>query len=490
MTDTHDLSRLGPASLDGLPADVIRPAYDRDAAQVGVVHLGPSAFHRAHQADVFDRLLATDPRWAICAVSLKSPGVRDALAPQDGLYTLVELDETVSYRVIGAIKAVHVAPEAPEAVLAALAAPATGVVTLTVTEKGYTLTGAGALDLQHADIRHDLARPAVPASAAGWLVEGLRRRRAAGAGGLNVISCDNLTDNGRKLGAAVAALARAQDDADLAAWIEGACAFPNTMVDSITPATTDALRERVRERLGVDDAWPIQREAFTQWVIEDALLPGAPDFAAAGVTLASEVRPFEEAKLRLLNGSHSALAYLGSLLDLATTADAMREPALAGFVERMMRQDMTPSLTPNRQLDLDAYIASLLHRFRNPEIAHKLSQIAWDGSQKLPFRLLGPIRLALAAGRPIDRLAAPIAAWIAFVARQSKAGAPITDPLAPSLEALGREAGGEPEAVVEAFLNLASMFPPDLAADPRFRGAVVASYARLAQGEVRSVLAI
>ena len=485
-----DPRRLVPARLDALPADVARPAYDRAAVRIGVVHLGPGAFHRAHQAEAFDRLLAHDPHWGICAVSLKSPGVRDALAPQDGLYTLVELDETIRYRVIGAIKQVLAAPEDPEAVFAQMASPEVAVISLTVTEKGYALDGHGALDVDHPDVRRDLARPATPASTVGWLAEGLRRRRAAGQGGLSVISCDNLTDNGRKLGAAVRALACAQGDEALAAWIEAEVAFPNTMVDSITPATTEALRQRVRERLGLEDAWPIQREAFTQWVVEDALAPAAPDLAAVGVTLTADVRPFEEAKLRLLNGSHSALAYLGSLLNLATTADAVGEPALAAFVERLMRQDMIPSLTPSPQLDLGAYVDSLLHRFRNPQIGHKLSQIAWDGSQKLPFRLFGPIRQAQAAGRPIERLCVPLAAWIAFVVRQAQAGAPITDPLAPTLEALGREAGDDFAAMVEAFLGLAAMFPADLAANADFRHAVTASYARLARGDVRGVLAL
>ena len=485
-----ELARLSDASLAQVPAGVAVPAYDRAALTIGVVHLGPGAFHRAHQADVFDRLLAIESRWAVCAVSLKSAGVRDALVPQDGLYTLVELDREVRFRVIGALRTVLVATESPEAVLDQIAAPGVAVVTLTVTEKGYCLTTAGALDLEHADIRHDLARPAVPASAIGWLVEGLRRRRVAGSGPISVISCDNLTDNGRKLAAAVQALARAQDDADLADWIGAQAAFPNTMVDSITPATDDALRARAAERLGLTDAWPIQREAFTQWVIEDRLAPGAPDFASVGVTLTGDVTTFEQAKLRLLNGPHSSLAYLGRLAGIETVSEAMADPALASFAERLMREDIAPTLKPSPDQDISAYISDVLDRFRNPAIRHLLSQIAWDGSKKLPFRLLGTISDALAAGRSIERLCLPVAAWMAFIVRQAKAGAAITDPIAETLAGLGRAAGDDTDATVERFLALEAVFPSLLAAEPAFRSAVTKAYRGLSAGELANLLEI
>ena len=482
--------RLSDQHLSLIAEGVEIPAYDRTAVSIGVVHLGPGAFHRAHQADVFDRLLAADSRWGVCAVSLKSAGVRDALTPQDGLYTLVELDREVRFRVIGALKQVLAAPQAPDEVLAALASPKVAVVTLTVTDKGYCLTGAGQLDLAHPDIVHDIGRPEVPESAIGWLVAGLRLRHTAGAPPVSVISCDNLTDNGRKLGAAVKALAAAQGDDALAAWIETGAAFPNTMVDSITPATDDALRARVEDRIGLQDAWPIQREAFTQWVIEDRLAPGAPDFASAGVTLTSDVRPFEQAKLRLLNGAHSSLAYLGCLAGLETVGDAMADAALAGFAGRLMREDIAPTLTPAPGQDIPAYIDALLARFRNPAIRHKLSQIAWDGSMKLPFRLLGTITDALAAGRSIERLCAPVAAWIGFVVDRARKGEALTDPMAETLLALGRTAGDDAATTVDQFLALKSVFPPALAAAPAFREAVIKAYAALAKGEIAAVLAI
>ncbi|WP_370545469.1 mannitol dehydrogenase family protein [Caulobacter sp. 17J80-11] len=467
------MSRLSSAALPQLRG-AAKPAYDRDATEIGVVHFGPGAFHRAHQAFYFDELLARDPRWAISAVSLKSPGVRDALEPQDGLYTLVELEAETKLRVIGAIREVLVAPETPSRVLARLASPHVRLVTLTITEKGYCLDGAGVLDSAHPDVFHDLTAPdEAPKSAIGWLVAGLALRRAAGLPGLTVLSCDNLADNGVRLRNAVQAFAGALD-AGLAAWIEAECRFPRTMVDSITPATDDALRARVLAATGVEDAWPIQREAFVQWVVEDVMRPDAPDLAPVGVSLTDDVGGWERAKLRLLNGPHSTLAYAGLLRGHTTVAEAMNDPELAGFVRAMMLEDIAPTLTPPAGLDLHAYAEAVLKRFRNPAIRHQLAQIAWDGSQKLPFRILGTIADALGAGRSVDRLVVPLAAWMRFVEMRTREGEKIVDPLAGPLAEVATAGGG-----VERFLALTSVFPSTLAADPRFRRPLEAAYARL-----------
>ncbi len=457
-------------------------AYERAGVEIGVAHLGPGAFHRAHQAPVFDTLLADDPRCGLCEIALRSDRVREALEPQDGLYALVELDAEPRLRIVGAVKQLLTAADSPGAVLRRLAAVRTRMISLTVTEKGYCLTPAGELDLAHPDVAADLARPAAPRSTVGWLVEGLRRRRVAGAGGLPIVSCDNLTDNGGKLGRAVAALARAQRDADLATWIEDEVRFPGTMVDSITPATDEALRERVRAAIGLDDAWPVQRERFTQWVIEDRLGPGAPDLAQAGVQLVRDVGPFEQAKLRLLNGAHSTLAYLGLLAGWRTVAEAMADAPLAGFVERLMRDDIAPSLPRTADLDLGVYIASILSRFRNLSIAHQLSQIASDGSQKLPIRLLGTVSDALAAGRHVDRLATPVAAWMVFAVRSAK---PLVDPLA---DAIGVIAAAPPERQADLFLAMDAVFPPALVGDARFRRAVSAAHRALTQDRIAELL--
>jgi fructuronate reductase len=480
LTDTLSRPlRLNAASYPAAAPGVALPGYDRDKVTVGVVHFGPGAFHRAHQAFYFDQLLAKDPRWGLCAVSLKSPGVRDALQPQDGLYTLAQLDAETTFRVVGSILEVLVAPEDPPGVFARLAAPTTRVVTLTVTEKGYCLTGDGKLDVAHPDIVHDLAHPREPVSAVGYIVEGLRRRHQAGLPPYAVVACDNLADNGWRLKAAVVAFAESIDSA-LAAWIEAEGRFPRTMVDSITPATDDALRARVEAATGLTDAWPIQREAFTQWVVEDVLGPDAPDLASVGVTLTDDVRGFERAKLRLLNGVHSTIAYAGLLKGHETVFEAISDPDLARIAEDLMVQDIIPTLTAPRGLDLLAYGQAILGRFRNPEIRHLLSQIAWDGSQKLPFRILGTVADALDAGRPVDRLALPLAAWMHFVRRRAAEGVKIVDPLADRLVETAAACTGDAKADVAAFLKLEPVFNRDLAGNATFVAALEKAYSELA----------
>jgi len=471
--------RLSATSYPGAIPGIVLPTYDRDKVQVGVVHFGPGAFHRAHQAFYFDQLLAKDPRWGICAVSLKSPGVRDALEPQDGLYTLAQLDAETTFRVVGSIVEVLVAPEDPPSVFARLAAPTTRIVTLTVTEKGYTLSSAGGLDESHPDIVHDLAHPREPKSAVGYIVEGLRRRFAAGLAPYAVVACDNLADNGWRLKAAVVAFA-SKVDADLAAWIEREASFPRTMVDSITPATDDALRARVQDATGLEDAWPIQREAFTQWVVEDVLPADAPDLASVGVILTDDVRGFERAKLRLLNGVHSTLAYAGILRGHETVFEAVSDPTLEALARDLMVKDIIPTLTAPRGLDLAEYAEAILARFRNPEIRHFLAQIAWDGTQKLPFRILGTLTETLEAGRSIERLAISLAAWMRFVALRAKTGEAITDPLADRLSEIGVGATGDAKTDVSAFLALSSVFPANLTGNQTFVEAVEKAYADLA----------
>jgi fructuronate reductase len=476
---TSPALRLSATSYPGAIPGVALPTYDRDKVQVGVVHFGPGAFHRAHQAFYFDQLLASDPRWGICAVSLKSPGVRDALEPQDGLYTLAQLDAETTFRIVGSIREVLVAPEDPPSVFARLAAPTTRIVTLTVTEKGYTLAADGGLDESHPDIVHDLANPREPKSAVGYIVEGLRRRFMAGHAPYAVVACDNLADNGWRLKAAVVAFAT-KVDAELAAWIEREGSFPRTMVDSITPATDDALRARVQTATGLEDAWPIQREAFTQWVVEDVLPTDAPDLASVGVILTDDVRGFERAKLRLLNGVHSTLAYAGILRGHETVFEAVSDPVLEALARDLMVKDIIPTLTAPRGLDLAAYAEAILTRFRNPEIRHYLSQIAWDGSQKLPFRILGTLTETLEAGRPIERLAIPLAAWMRFVALRAKTGEAITDPLHDRLTEIGVGVTGDAKTDVAAFLTLDSVFPATLTGNAIFVEAVEKAYADLA----------
>lgn len=467
--------RLSERTLERGSPQLLRPAYRRSRTRIGAVHFGPGAFHRAHQAFYFDRLLEKDPTRAICAVSLKTSSLRDALAPQDGLYTLVELDEAPTLRAIGCHRELLVAAEDAAAISRRLCDPDTSLVTMTVTEKGYCLDGAGRLDFAHPDIAHDLTRPEAPRSLVGWLVRGLELRRERGLDPYLVVCCDNLSDNGPTLQRAVLAYATRRD-AGLAAWIEERARFPRTMVDSITPATDQRLRERVAQATGLEDAWPVQRERFVQWVVEEVDFPGQPDWASVGVTLSRDVTAYERAKLRLLNGAHTTLAYLGLLAGLETVAGAMREPLLRTFVERLMIEDIEPTLTVPQPGALTAYRQSILGRFENPAMRHQLAQIAWDGSQKLPIRILGTVTDALGGGQPLVRLAVPIAAWMQFVRVRARKDVAIVDPLAPQLAALGRQLTGEASHDLPLFFGLPGVFPVSLAQEARFAKAVAEAY--------------
>ena len=444
----------------------------------GIVHFGPGAFHRAHQADFVDRLLPHDPRWGIAAVSLRSAGTVESLKRQRGRYTLAILDSETRFRTLHAHTRFY-GPGDGKGVRDILGEPQVKIVSSTVTEKGYCLAGDGTLDIAHPDIVHDLARPEAPLSLVGWLALGLKDRRDSGLPPFTPLCCDNMVSNGRKLGAAVVEYA-AQLDPALAHWIAGEAVFPDTMVDSITPATDERLKAMVRQQ-GYDDEIPVSREAYAAWIIEDVLPAGSPDFAGAGAVLAADVRAWEKAKLRILNGAHSTLAYLGLLIGHETVAEAMADPGLAKFVERLIREDIVSTLEPS-PLDLGAYAAEILQRFRNPAIHHKLSQIAWDGSQKLPYRLLDAVADARSAGRPVDRLAVPIVAWTLFIARQAQAGVPIVDPLAETLAGIGL--GGD----VDAFLALPQIFPPALANDSVFRGALRSAAIRMREEGPRALL--
>jgi len=471
--------RLSERTLDRGSRQLLRPGYRRSQTHIGTVHFGPGAFHRAHQAFYFDRLLERDSTRAVCAVSLKTASLRDALAPQDGLYTLVELDEAPTLRVIGALREVLIAGENPVAVESRLCDPHTSMVTMTVTEKGYCLDSAGGLDLAHPDIAHDLRHAEAPRSLIGWLVRGLELRRGRGLAPYLVVCCDNLSDNGPTVRRAVLAFA-AQRDARLAGWIEQAVRFPRTMVDSITPATDQALRERVAQATGLEDAWPVQRERFVQWVIEEVDFAGQPDWASVGVTVSRDVTAYERAKLRLLNGAHSTLAYLGLLAGLETVAEAMAQPALRHFIERLMVADIEPTLAVPQPGALAAYRQSILRRFENPAMRHQLAQIAWDGSQKLPIRILGTIADALHAGRPVARLTLPIAAWMHFVRARVRDGIAIVDPLGAQLAMLGRQLTGKASDDLPAFFALPAVFLPVPVQEPRFTRALGEAYDAIA----------
>jgi fructuronate reductase len=362
-----------------------------------------------------------------------------------------------------------------------MSGPAVRIVSLTVTEKGYCHDPAtGQLNEGHPDIATDLADPASPRSAPGFLVEALRRRRDSGAAPFTVLCCDNLPANGHTVREVVTGFA-ALRDRDLARWIEDEVAFPSTMVDRIVPATTDEDRAAIAGRLGADDAWSVAAEPFSQWVVEDHFPSGRPRLEEAGAELVADVAPYELMKLRLLNGSHSTLAYLGYLAGYATIAETMADPAFARLVEELMEEEVTPTLAVPPGADLGRYKRSLLERFANPALKHRTWQIAMDGSQKLPQRLLGTVRDRLRAGAPIARLALGTAAWMRYAAGVDERGQPIDvrDPMSERLLRLGRETGLVAERLAPAYLQIREIFGDDLPTDPRFTEPVTRTLAAL-----------
>ncbi|MFZ2102010.1 MAG: mannitol dehydrogenase family protein [Oricola sp.] len=458
------------------PAEAPKPA-------IGVVHLGLGAFFRAHGALYLEEAMAkSGSDWGVLGVSLRHPDLRDRLAPQDYAYTACELGpEGEALRIGTALVSMLVAPENPQAVLAAMADPKAKIVTLTVTEKGYChAPSTGKLDFSHPDIVKDLADPDRPVSAPGFLCRALDRRRKAGIRPFTVLCCDNLPENGHMLRDIVLELAERMD-AELARWIAAECAFPCTMVDRIVPATTEADIERLAQRTGVYDAAPVMHEPFRQWVIEDRFVDGArPDFGVVGVELVGDVRPFEHMKLRCLNGTHSALAYLGYLAGAETVAEAVARPALAGFVHHLWTNEIIPVLTPPPGVDLHAYADALMARYANPGIRHRTWQIAMDGSLKLPQRLLGSIAENLAAGRSPKGLFLVIAAWIRYTRGIGEDGRPIDvrDPMADRLRAVW-ERGGTLAETAAGYLAIGEIFPADLARNSDMRRGVTVALSRL-----------
>ena len=484
--------RLSSARLGALPAEVAVPAHDRGAARCGVVHLGVGAFHRAHQAVVFDDALASgDLRWGVIGASLRSPDVRDQLTPPDGLYSVVVRDgDRRDVRIVGAIRQVLVAPADPAALVAAMAGPDVHIVTLTVTEKGYRLDPAsGALMTGDPDVAADLADLSAPRTAPGFITAALARRKAAGLAPFTVISCDNLPHNGARIRQAVLDMA-GRVDPSLRGWIEANGAFPQTMVDRIVPATTAEDRAELQALLGVSDHGMVKTEPFTQWVIQDWFAGPRPDFESLGVQVTADVAPWEDAKLRLLNGAHSAIAYLGGLAGLEFVDQVVGVPAYARFVDALW-DEAESTLDPPPGLDVAAYRGDLMRRFANSALQHRTRQIAMDGSQKLPQRLLAACATRLERNQPIGALALAVAGWMRWQDGVDDAGSAfvVDDPLA--VETARLVGGGGPsEARVAALLSLSAVFPPDLASDERFAKAVTAAHLSLvergAQGAVEA----
>jgi fructuronate reductase len=415
--------RLSSATLGALPESVTRPGYDRDARGVGIVHFGIGAFHRAHMALYTDDVMAGgEGDWRILGVSLRSPSVRDQMHPQDGLYTLVERSASGSKaRIIGAVADVLVASEERERLVATLAAPTTHIASFTITEKGYCRAPDGSLDLALADNR----------SAYSYLTEAFARRRDAGLPGLTLLSCDNLAGNGAQLQRLMGEYLDARAP-DLRGWFDAECACPSTMVDRIVPATTDVDRAEIKAMLGMRDEAAVVTEPFSQWVIEDKFAGPRPAWEKHRAQITSDVHAYETAKLRMLNGAHSALAYMGLKRGHDFVHQAIADPTLAPLVDRLMREEAATSLKPAPGQDLNAYADALIARFANPALNHRLIQIAMDGSQKIPQRWLETLAFHQQQGRQCPSILAGIAAWLCHIRGDN---GPVDDPLAEALKA-------------------------------------------------------
>jgi len=479
---------LDPVTASTLPASVTRPKYDRDQVRTGVVHLGLGAFHKAHQAMIFEAALDSgDLRWGVLGASLRSRGVRDQLAPQGALYTVNVRDGAeVRTRLVGALQGVLVAPEDPARLVEAMAAAETHIVTLTVTEKGYKLDpAAGALIHDDPDLAADLKSLEKPRTAPGFIVAALAKRRAAGLRPFTTISCDNLPNNGKRLREAVLALA-GHHDVDLRDWIAAEGAFPETMVDRIVPATEEADIGVLEAQIGVTDRAMVKTEPFTQWVIEDKFAGERPDFAAFGVQLTDAVAPWEAAKLRLLNGAHSGIAYLGGLAGIEFVHEFVALPAGRAFVEALW-DEAAETLSPPSGLDVPAYRTALMARFANSALNHRNRQIAMDGSQKLPQRLLAPILARLEQGKKVDALALAVAAWMRWQegVDDSKAAFVVDDPLAPRTAGSGNLTPG---GAVAGLLAIDAIFPPELAEHDGFRRTLTGALSALREKGARATI--
>jgi mannitol 2-dehydrogenase len=412
-------------------AGVAVPTYNREHVTTGIVHFGVGGFHRAHEAMYVDRLMddgnALD--WGITGVGLL-PGDRrmhEVLHAQDCLYTLVvkDPDGTMHPRVIGSIVDYLFGPDDPEAVLRVMSDPRTRIVSLTITEGGYLVNqSTGEFDAEDPSIQLDLRPGAVPSTAFGYIVEALARRRAAGVPPFTVMSCDNIPGNGEVAHKMIGAFARLKD-ADFADWFEEHVAFPNSMVDRITPVTTEQDKAMIYERFGVEDGWPVVCEPFTQWVLEDGFPEGRPPFEEAGAQLVPDVEPYELMKLRLLNASHQALCYLGYLSGYRYAHEVCSDPLFIGFLLGYMDQEATPTLAPVPGVDLTAYKHQLIERFANPEIRDTLARLCAESSDRIPKWLLPVVRRELELGGPIRRSALVVAAWARYAQGVDEDGEPI-----------------------------------------------------------------
>jgi mannitol 2-dehydrogenase len=459
------MTALNQANLGSLSIPV--PSYDRSQVTVGIVHFGVGGFHRAHQAMYIDQLMEQGKAldWGICGVGVMpfDLKMKEAMQSQDCLYTLVEKASDGSWepRIIGSIVQYLYAPDDPEAVIEKMADPATRIVSLTVTEGGYNFHPVtGEFDDTNPAVKADLAPGAVPATTFGLITEALVRRRSRGIEPFTVMSCDNIQGNGHVAQEVFTAFARLRDP-ELGDWVAGNVQFPNSMVDRITPVTTDEDRAQISERFAVDDAWPVVCEPFTQWALEDKFTAGRPPFEDVGVQVVPDVVPYELMKLRLLNASHQALCYFGYLAGYRLVHEVAQDPLFANFLLDYMNREATPTLAPVPGIDLDAYKHQLIERFSNAAVRDTVARLCARSSERIPTWLVPVIRENLAAGRDVRLSAAVVASWARYAEGVDEQGEPIKidDQLADTVQRLAAQQRDDPLAFVknrELFGDLAT----------------------------------
>ena len=474
--DQHSLSQIGESG------EIAVPDYDRSSLTTGIVHFGVGGFHRAHQAMVIDDLLAAGGArdFAICGVGVleQDRRMKDVMDAQDCLYTLVlkHPDGTREARVIGSIVEYLLAPDDPEAVIAKMAGASTRIVSLTITEGGYNFDQVtGEFDESDAGVVHDVADPAHPQTVFGLVIAALSRRRDAGVAPFTVMSCDNIQGNGHVARKMFTAFARLVDPS-LADWMDENVHFPSSMVDRITPVTSDDDRAEVRDRFGIADQWPVVAEPFFQWVLEDDFGQGRPEYENARVQVVDDVEPYELMKLRLLNASHQGMCYFGYLSGYRYAHEAAGDPAIADFLLHYMNAEATPTLLPVPGIDLDDYKRTLIERFSNPEVRDTLARLCAESSDRIPKWLLPVVRAQLESGGEIDRSAAICASWARYAEGTDESGDPITvvDRYSSELTAIALTQRDDRTA----FIRNEKLFG-DLASNERFVAAYTAALDRL-----------
>ena len=495
-TDTAGPLTLSGATLAKLPAEVPGPAYDRGAVTTGIVHFGVGGFHRAHQAMYLDRVMnegkALD--WGICGVAVLAADTRmkQVMGQQDCLYTLVlkHPDGRWEPRVIGSIVEYLYAPDDPDAVINKMVDPATRIVSLTVTEGGYNFHQVtGEFDVQNPGVAADLLPDAVPSTTFGLITEALVRRRDRGLPPFTIMSCDNIQGNGdvaRTVFTTFATLrGQARNDQNLGDWVRANVAFPNSMVDRITPATTDQDRAEVAERFGIADGWPVVCEPFTQWVLEDHFVADRPPVEAVGVQVVDDVEPYELMKLRLLNASHQGLCYFGYLAGYRLVHEVAQDPLFATFLLAYMDREATPTLSPVPGVDLDTYKHQLIERFSNAGVRDTVPRLCAESSDRIPKWLLPVVRENLAAGRDVPLSAAIVASWARYAEAVDEQGRPIV--VVDRLKDTVTAAAGRQRTVPLAFIANQELFG-HLADDVRFTAPYLVALDSLHQNGSRATL--